>query len=153
MNLINALNHAAIVTADLDRFIDFYTQVFELEVVFREATPSMRHAILRLGPQSWLHPVEVAGNTHATAKAMMLDRGHLDHVALNAVTSDTFAEVRRRLSDRDAVRGEVKDMGAFHSIWFEDPDGMRGEVIWIIDHALRGIHEPRSITTEGSHHA
>jgi AcrR family transcriptional regulator len=51
---------------------------------------------------------------------------------------DAFAPV-----DRGASDGSVDDLGAFRSLWFEDPDGMRGELTVIIDPMLAGIHEPR----------
>lgn len=41
--------------------------------------------------------------------------------------------------------GSVDDLGAFHSLWFDDPDGMRVELTVIVDHELRGIHEPRPL--------
>jgi catechol 2,3-dioxygenase-like lactoylglutathione lyase family enzyme len=46
MSLVTGLNHVAVVTADLDRFINFYTDVFDMSVVFQEATPAFRHVIL-----------------------------------------------------------------------------------------------------------
>ena len=64
MTLLTGVNHVAVLTDDLDRFVDFYTSVFETEVVFAETTPAFRHAILRTGADSWLHPAEVSGNPH-----------------------------------------------------------------------------------------
>ncbi|HET9667323.1 MAG TPA: VOC family protein, partial [Desertimonas sp.] len=84
MQLLDGINHVAVLTDDLRRFIDFYRSVFEVDVLFEEATPAFRHAILRTGPRSWLHPVEVSGNPHGAALPRMFDRGHLDHVALTA---------------------------------------------------------------------
>jgi catechol 2,3-dioxygenase-like lactoylglutathione lyase family enzyme len=81
MTLVTGMNHVAVVTEDLDRFVEFYTSVFDLDVVFRETTPAFRHAILRTGPDSWLHPAEVHGNPHGAAVPRMFDRGHLDHLA------------------------------------------------------------------------
>lgn len=89
MALIDGVNHVAILTDNLDRFVDFYTQVLELDVVFAEGTPSFRHAILRTGPNSWLHPAEVSGNSHGAATPRMFDRGHLDHLALTSASADT----------------------------------------------------------------
>lgn len=145
MSLVTGVNHVAVLTDDLDRFVDFYTGVFELEVVFTEATPAFRHAILRAGPDSWLHPVEVTGNPHGTATPAMFERGHLDHLALTAASAASFDALRSRLMARGACDGEVSDVGAFHSLWFEDPDGMRGELTMITDPSLAGIHEPRPL--------
>jgi len=145
VSLVAGVNHVAVMTDDLDRFVDFYTGVFALEVVFREDTPAFRHAILRTGPHSWLHPAEVAGNPHGEALPAMFQRGHLDHLALTAASPEAFASLRDRLLARDACDGSVEDLGAFHSLWFEDPDGMRGELTVIVDPELRGIHEPRPL--------
>jgi hypothetical protein len=41
-----------------------------------------------------------------------------------------------------ASDGAVEDLGAFHSVWFTDPDGMRVELVVIVDHTLAGIHAP-----------
>jgi catechol 2,3-dioxygenase-like lactoylglutathione lyase family enzyme len=143
--LVTGVNHVAVLTEDLDRFVDFYRDVFGLAVVFREETPGFRHAILRTGAESWLHPVEVPGNAHGAAVPTAFDRGHLDHLALTAASPSAFAAVRDRLVARGAGDGTVEDLGAFHSLWFEDPDGMRGEVTVIVDPALRGIHAPRPL--------
>lgn len=147
MSLLSGVNHVAVMTGDLDRFVEFYRDVFELDLVFSETTPAFRHAILRTGPTSWLHPAEVADNAHNTGSSAMFERGHVDHVALTAATADSFATARQRLIDRGAAGGAVDDLGAFHSVWFEDPDGMRGELVVIVDPELAGIHAPTPLAT------
>lgn len=142
MQLTRGLNHVAVLTEDLDRFVEFYTAVFDVEVVFTEATPAFRHAIVRVGPDSWLHPAEVTGNQHGAAQPAMFERGHLDHLALAADSVDAFHELRDRLIARGATDGSIDDLGAFHSLWFCDPDGMRGELTLIVDVDLTGIHAP-----------
>lgn len=145
MSLVAGVNHVAVLTDDLDRFVGFYTGVFDLEVVFTESTPAFRHAILRAGPDSWLHPVEVTGNPHGAALPTMFERGHLDHLSLTAASPESFDVLRGRLVARGACDGSVDDLGPFHSVWFEDPDGMRGELTLILDPTLGGIHEPRPL--------
>jgi catechol 2,3-dioxygenase-like lactoylglutathione lyase family enzyme len=147
MSLVSGVNHVAVVTRDLDAFVEFYSAVFELELVFREATPHFRHAILRAGPASWLHPAEVTGNAHGAGLPDMFGRGHLDHLALTAPSQEAFEAVRERLLGRGASNGAVEDLGATHSLWFEDPDGMRGELCLIVDADLRTFHAPRPLRT------
>ena len=142
MTLVAGINHVAIVTSNLDRFIEFYTGIFGLEVVFRELGPAFQHAILRAGPSSWLHPVEVPENAHGTAIPDMLARGHLDHLALTVPSRAAFELVRDRLVAAGASNGAVEDLGAFHSLWFSDPDGMRGEASLIVDPLLSHFHAP-----------
>lgn len=148
MPALAGLNHVAVLTGDLDRFVGFYTDVFELDVVFEESTPAFRHAILRTGPTSWLHPVEVTDNPHGEALPAMFDRGHIDHLALAANSAEAFEQLRQRLVARGASGGDVEDLGAFHSLRFDDPDGMQAELTVIVDETLRGIHEPRSLSAD-----
>jgi catechol 2,3-dioxygenase-like lactoylglutathione lyase family enzyme len=145
MDLLAGVNHIAVITADLDRFVEFYTRVFDLDVAFEEATPTFRHAIIRTGPTSWLHPAEVSDTRFSTGSPAIFQRGHLDHLALTAATPEAFTTIRDRLVERKASDGTIDDLGAFHSIWFTDPDGMRGEVVVIIDDRLEGIHAPRPL--------
>jgi catechol 2,3-dioxygenase-like lactoylglutathione lyase family enzyme len=148
--LVSAVNHVAVMTADLDRFIEFYVEGLGLELVFREEVPGMRHAILRCGALSWLHPVEVAGNGHAAASDAMFQRGHLDHIALTACNSESFEELRRRLLARGATDGGVDRLGAFQAFWFKDPDGMRVEVALIVDPSLGHFHAPVRTPVQGA---
>jgi catechol 2,3-dioxygenase-like lactoylglutathione lyase family enzyme len=145
--MLTGVNHVAVMTADLDRFVDFYTAVFDLDVAFAETTPTFRHAILRAGPNSWIHPAEVIDNDHADALPTMFDRGHLDHVALGADSPAAFEELRRRLVERAASDGNIEDLGAFHSLWFHDPDGMHAELTLIVDPTLDGIHAPQPLNS------
>jgi catechol 2,3-dioxygenase-like lactoylglutathione lyase family enzyme len=145
MALVSGINHVAIITMDLARFVEFYTHVFELEMVFEEATPAFSHAILRAGSGSWLHPAAISGNVHGAALPDMFTRGHLDHIALLAPSLEAFTRIRERLVARHASAGIVEDLGAMHALWFEDPDGMKGEVCLIVDAELRGFHAPRPL--------
>jgi catechol 2,3-dioxygenase-like lactoylglutathione lyase family enzyme len=145
MNLVKGVNHVAVLTENLDRFVEFYSRVFGLEVVFSESTAGFRHAILRTGPDSWLHPAELANNAHASGRPGMFARGHIDHLALTAASLDAFAEIRSRLIACGASTGAVDDLGAFHALWFDDPDGMRGELAVIVEPTLRGIHAPQPL--------
>lgn len=147
MRLVRGVNHIAVLTDDLDRFVEFYEAVFAVEMVFREDTPAFRHAILRTGDDSWLHPAEVVGAEDGAGRPEMFRRGHLDHLALTADSEAAFADLRARLQARGATDGQVEDLGAFHSLWFVDPDGMRGEVTVILDPELRGIHAPEPVAT------
>jgi catechol 2,3-dioxygenase-like lactoylglutathione lyase family enzyme len=148
MRLLNGINHVAVITTDLDRFVEFYRRAFDVEVVFSETTPAFRHAILRIGRDSWLHPAEIPGNSHGAAIPAMFARGHIDHISLTAASPSAFATIRERLIECGACSGAVEDLGAFHAMWFEDPDGMRGEVAVIVDPSLVGIHAPRPLHAE-----
>jgi ribosomal protein S18 acetylase RimI-like enzyme/catechol 2,3-dioxygenase-like lactoylglutathione lyase family enzyme len=142
--LIDSINHVAVVTADLDRFVEFYTGTLGLELVFSERTPAFRHAILRSGERSWLHPIEQPLDD-GLSSGKSFERGRVDHIALTAASPASFAEVRRRLVARGASDGQVHDLGAFHSLWFDDPDGMRAELALIVDARLAHFYSPKPI--------
>jgi len=95
MNLVSGIHHVAVITADIDRFIDFYTHVFEMPVIFQETTPAFRHALLRAGPESVLHAAEMPDNVHSSGSKDMFVRGHIDHLALNVPTESAFQIIRR----------------------------------------------------------
>lgn len=143
MTLLTGINHVAIMTEDVDRFVAFYTEVFDAKVVFAENNPGFRHAILDVGGGGVLHPVDVAGGRHGRGSATMTDRGHLDHMALDVPSREVFDQVRSRLVDRGASDGAISDLGPKLSFWFADPDGMRVEVDWVRDPSLQGFHAPR----------
>ena len=87
------INHVAVITADLDRFVALYGDLFEIAVVASFDDEQGRHAVLDVGGGSFLHAFEQRGNRHAAGHHDMFDRGHIDHLALAARDS---AVVRRR---------------------------------------------------------
>lgn len=75
----------------------------------------------------------------------MFSRGHIDHVALLAPSAAAFERIRQRLVQRGASAGVVEDLGALHTLWFRDPDGMQAEVCLLVDPELRAFHAPRPL--------
>lgn len=132
MPLSAGCNHVALVTQDLDRFIDFYTAVFDAEVLHHLDEGDLRHALVDLGSGFALHPFEfVGGNPHARATDATFGRGHLDHLSIDVEDTETFELLRTRLVEAGATDGTVTDFGALRCVWFEDPDGMGSEIsIW-----------------------
>jgi catechol 2,3-dioxygenase-like lactoylglutathione lyase family enzyme len=148
MTLLSGIQHAAVMTRDLDRFVAFYTSVFEAEVVFSESVPGLRHAILRIGSGIVLHPAEVPSSPDGEGRAEMFARGHLDHLGLQAGSREALLELRRRLIAAGASDGAISDLGPQWCLWFRDPDGMRAEVCWTRDPTLRGYHAPAPLAPE-----
>jgi catechol 2,3-dioxygenase-like lactoylglutathione lyase family enzyme len=143
MNLVSDIHHVAVITADIDRFIEFYTDVFEMPVIFQETTPAFRHAILQTGTQSVLHAAEIPDNVHSSGLPDMFERGHIDHLALNASTESAFQIIRRKLIERGVSDGVISDLGPVLHLSFSDPDGMHIEVCLIVDASLEGFHQPQ----------
>jgi len=131
MPLTTGFNHVALLTADIDRFVQFYVDVFDAEVRHDLGEGGMRHVVLDLGAGSCLHPFQIEGNPHGQASSVMFDRGHVDHLALNVADDATFEKLRHRLVDAGASDGMITDFGVVRTVWFEDPDGMGSEIaLW-----------------------
>lgn len=142
MALTNGCNHVAVITEDLDRFIDFYREVFEAEVDFDLDEDGLRHAMVRLGAGFALHPFQLPGGSpHAAGSPAMFDRGHLDHLALDVADQATFEDLRARLVEAGASNGDVTDFGRVRSVSFVDPDGLDGEIAQWVDAPVRTFEE------------
>jgi catechol 2,3-dioxygenase-like lactoylglutathione lyase family enzyme len=144
--LVTGLNHAAIVTADLDRLTAFYATVFDAEILETPAPPGTRATTVRLSASCGLALLEVPGNPFASGAGAMLARGHLDHIALDAPSPRALGVLRDRLVAHGASDGTVHDYGPMLSVHFVDPDGMDCEVCWLRDPAFRDAHAPVPFT-------
>lgn len=147
-DLVDGINHVAFVTEDIDRLASFYKDVFEADVAVDIRDHGIRHAFIELGPSCVLHPFEIGDNPHATGNPQIFHRGHLDHIAINAVSREAFDTIRRRLIDAGASDGTITDFGAVLSIFFRDPDGMDAEVcvmnaLWSVSQTPEGWKPPQ----------
>jgi catechol 2,3-dioxygenase-like lactoylglutathione lyase family enzyme len=127
--LTNGFNHVAVLTADTDRFVAFYGEVFGAERLGAQDMDG--HGTLtfvKVGEDSEFNVFEVTGNTEAERQTPMLGRGRLDHLALQAASLEDFEEIRRRLMERGAADDFVTDFGPVLSMFFRDPDGLECEV-------------------------
>ena len=130
--LLDGINHIAMISRDIDRLREFYTEVFEAEV-----GPTKPHGekgdetmtMIRIGPHTELNVVTIEGNAEADRQTPMWGRGRLDHFGLQAASAESFEAIRRRLMERGASDGNVNDFGAVRSLFFRDPDGLEGEVL------------------------
>jgi catechol 2,3-dioxygenase-like lactoylglutathione lyase family enzyme len=141
--LTNGFNHVAVLTADTERFVSFYTDVFGAEVL--GAQDMGGHGTLtfvKVGNHSEFNVFEVPGNTEAERQTPMLGRGRLDHLALQAASLESFEEIRRRLMEREAADDFVTDFGPVLSMFFRDPDGLECEVCVENPDARPGIFNP-----------
>jgi catechol 2,3-dioxygenase-like lactoylglutathione lyase family enzyme len=138
-SLLSGVNHIAVLTADMDRFIHFYQEVFDAKVVMDNPNHAghegERMVILSIGGQSELNIFEIPGNTQAKVQTPMYGRGRLDHFGLNASNRETFEQVRQRLMKVGASDGTISDFGSKLSVFFRDPDGLEAEVLWNKDTA------------------
>ena len=120
--LLNGINHLAVISKDIDKLRDIYTEVFEAEV-----GPTKQHGdkghetmtMIRIGPHTELNVVTIEGNSEPDRQTPMWGRGRLDHFGLQAASAESFETIRQRLMEHGAVR----------SLFFRDPDGLEGDVL------------------------
>lgn len=142
--LTDGINHVAILTADMDRFVGFYEAMFDARVSLdQEESEGFRMCVVDIGPGAELNVFEIEGNTEASRQVPMFERGRLDHLAFRAPDLDSFTEIRERLRDAGASDGFVTDFGPILSVFFRDPDGLEAEVVVANPDAEPGVyHEP-----------
>jgi catechol 2,3-dioxygenase-like lactoylglutathione lyase family enzyme len=141
--LLEGFNHVAILTADTDRFVAFYRDVFEA-TVDGELRPGdgMRLTLVKVGPTAEFNVFELDGNDEAARQTPMFGRGRIDHLALQAASLESFDVIRDRLMTRGASDGFVTDFGPILSLFFRDPDGLEGEVCVPNPDAIPGVMNP-----------
>jgi catechol 2,3-dioxygenase-like lactoylglutathione lyase family enzyme len=138
--LLDGVNHVAILTADTDRFVAFYQEVFGAEVIgSQDMGGEGTLTFVRIGDDAEINLFEVNGNTEAARQTPMFGRGR---IGLQAASIEAFEEIRRRLMDRGAADDFVTDFGPGLSLFFRDPDGLEGEVCVPNPDARPGVFNP-----------
>ena len=142
MQPLNGVNHIAILTKDMDRFIRFYQEAFDAKVLSDNprhgGREGERMVIMSIGGPSDFNVFQVPENSQAEVQTPMFGRGRLDHFGLNASSREALDEVRQRLARLGASDGQVNDFGSSLSVFFRDPDGLEAEVVWHKDEAALG---------------
>jgi len=137
MQPLNGVNHIALLTKDMDRFIRFYQDAFDAKVVADNPNHAghegERMVVMDLGGPSAFNVFQVPGNTQANFQTPMYGRGRIDHFGLNADSREGLEQVRQSLMRLGASDGTVTDFGRQLSVFFRDPDGLEAEVVWIKD--------------------
>ena len=141
--LVDGINHVAVLTADTDRLVEFYGEVFGA-TVDGELRPDdgLRLTLVKVGPHSELNVFEIDGNDEASRQLPMFGRGRLDHLGLQAADLDAFETIRDRLVERGASDGFVTDFGQVFSVFFTDPDGLEAEVCVANPDRVPGVLNP-----------
>ena len=140
--LLNGFNHVALLTSDTERFVDFYRDVFDAEVITSQQMPEGRLTFVKIGPHTEFNLFEVDGNSEAERQTPMFGRGRLDHFGVQARSIESFEEIRRRLRERGAADDFVTDFGPVLSLFFRDPDGLECEVCVENPDAVPGVSNP-----------
>ena len=142
--LTDGINHVAVLTADTDRLVAFYSEVFGATVdgEMRNDDEGIRLTLVKLGPTSELNVFELQGNEEASKQVPMFGRGRLDHLGIQAADLDAFDTIRDRLVARGSSNGFVTDFGHVFSLFFVDPDGLEAEVCVGNPDAVPGVLHP-----------
>ena len=59
MQFVDGAHHITFLTEDMDRLLSFYVRVFDAEVTLDMTEEGLRHAFLKVGPTTVLHPFEM----------------------------------------------------------------------------------------------
>lgn len=140
-HLTNGINHVGLLTADIDRFVAFYSEVFGATVDGQEVLPMGTLTFVNIGGDRELNVFYVEGSKEPERQTPMLGRGRIDHIGFQAASLDAFNEVRRRLMAKGATDGFVTNFGPMFSCFFVDPDGLECEVL-IPNPNPDGYHPP-----------
>jgi catechol 2,3-dioxygenase-like lactoylglutathione lyase family enzyme len=132
--LLDGVNHVGVITDDIDRFVEFYKDVFDATVSHQEHIGPGTLTMVDIGPRTELNVFHVPGEVHDLTRGSMFTHGPIDHIGLQAANREAFVEIRKRLMARGASDGFVTDFGRAHSIFFRDPDGLEGEVLLWVSH-------------------
>lgn len=135
MPITSGFNHVATLTPDLDRFADWYGQVFGAEVTFRMEAEGdhPRMFILDMGGVGALNVFEVPEDALIGDRRRIGGRGAIDHFGLNVDSLTALELVRDHLVAADAELGEIQQLGGEWSLFFRDVDGMELEVCAPVD--------------------
>jgi catechol-2,3-dioxygenase len=125
---VTRLNHAVLYVRDVQRSVDFYTDVMGFTVIM--TMPGA--AFIRAGASTNDHDLGLfeIGSQAGPSLAGRATVG-LYHLAWEV---DTLAELERlskRLSQASALVG-ASDHGTTKSLYAKDPDGLEFEVVWLI---------------------
>jgi catechol-2,3-dioxygenase len=134
------LNHAVLFVADVDRAVRFYTDVFGMELIAREA--ELNGAFLRLARSGNHHDLGLFGITGAIPRPPR--SVGLYHLAWQLDTIDELVEFRQTLLDSGAYTGESSH-GATKSIYGVDPDGNQFEIMWMLPRGEWGSYGDSAI--------
>jgi catechol 2,3-dioxygenase-like lactoylglutathione lyase family enzyme len=127
-------NHVATLTADLDRYLAFYGEIFGAQVrtIMDAEGDHPRMAVVDMGGGGALNVFEVPADSILGERTRMGGRGPIDHYALAVDSEERLLEIRDRLVAVGASPGEVTKFGpALLSVFFRDPDGAELEVAYM----------------------
>ena len=141
MSGIRRLNHAVLFVSDLERALDFYTDVLGFEVLSRESR--MNAAFLRTAESTNHHDLGLFGLGAGAPPRRRPELG-LYHLAWQVDTIDDLAKLRQTLLASGAMTGESSH-GATLSLYGADPDGNEFEIMWMLPRSAWGEYQSKAV--------
>jgi catechol 2,3-dioxygenase-like lactoylglutathione lyase family enzyme len=127
MGLANGVNHLAIVTKDIKRQIEFFTQVVgaELEALYwMHGASRTFHGFIKLSDSSSIAFVQGPASGIADGARKGLAPGQMQHVALNVDTEEELLAIRDRIRAAGySIAGPI-DHGFCKSIYMAAPENI-----------------------------
>lgn len=130
------VNHLALVTADMDATVRFYTGVLGMPLVTTLMAGPMRHYFFEIAPHNTVAFFEVAD-------AELFEKGagspapypvQLDHISFNLSDEAALGQLHDRLAEAGSEVTEIVDHGVMKSIYFTDNNGIALEAsYWVVD--------------------
>ncbi|XVU22741.1 VOC family protein [Actinoplanes sp. CA-054009] len=125
MPLTIGINHVTAITADLDRLVRFYSDMFDAEKVFegQAANGHPRMAIVELGGTRYVKIVEDRSGTSANDAPALVDRSRTERFGLAVDSHDELRDLRGRMIKAGAQVGEIERLPTQWIMEVVDPDG------------------------------
>ena len=130
---IRRLNHAVLYVTDAQRSATFYREVLGFETV--QESSDGRAVFLRAGGSDNHHDLGLFG----VGVVRRSQGAGLYHLAWQVDTIDELVEIRGRLLEAGALKGE-SDHGVSKSVYAQDPDGIEFEVMWMVPESSWGSY-------------
>ncbi len=128
---ITRLNHAVLYVRNVDRSVEFYTEVLGFRVVSM-APEGFRAAFLQAAGSTNDHDIglfEIGGQAGPSPAGQ--STVGLYHLAWEVDTLDDLDRLKARLTEAGALVG-ASDHGTTKSLYAKDPDGLEFEVAWVV---------------------
>jgi len=134
---IGKLGHIVINCADIERSLEFYTDVmgFECSDIYTDDMAPGGMAFLRCGPDH--HSIALVGSMKKEAPS---DNYELNHIAFEVATLDEVLRARDHLAKHNVkldFEGRRR-AGVQIAVEFRDPDNHRLEIFWGLDQLAPG---------------
>jgi catechol 2,3-dioxygenase-like lactoylglutathione lyase family enzyme len=141
MPLTIGINHVTAVTADLDRLVRFYSDMFDAEKVFegQAANGHPRMAIVELGGTRYVKIVESRSGASAAGAFASVTRPATERFGLAVESHDELRDLRDRMIKAGAQVGEIERLPTQWIMKVIDPDGA---LLQVCAHARPGHTDP-----------